>query len=146
MFSKSLRCSIALRCSVALILIFGVTSCGDQDQKKPATGTKHQKPINCDTDINVDVNNGPSPDPVYLCTGDTLTWHPAADTTFQVDFGSAGPFSDNATKFDDKHASHPGQMQYPQLYVYKYSITVTKTKPVVITKTFDPQVVTGGNQ
>ena len=145
MFLKSQRRSAAIRCATVLIVLLGASSCGSSDgQKKMAP--KNQKPIYCDTNISVDVDNGPDVDPVYLCPADTLTWSPATpDTTFVITFTEGTPFADKKAKFNETNAKDTAEQQYGQLTVYKYLITVTKAKPNIVVRSFDPQVVAGGN-
>ena len=134
------RLSAAPWCALALLVMLGATSCGKPGVVPP--GIRKTKTLNCDTNVVVNPNKV-SPDSVYLCDGDTLSWSKGNGTdSFTIDFGNRTPFSDNATKFDDQHASHPGQTQYGALDVYRYSITI-KSGPN--STKLDPQVVTGGN-
>jgi len=134
------RLSTAPWCAVALVGMLGATGCGKYGGVPPGPGKT--KTLNCDTSVVVNPAKL-SHDSVYLCDGNTLSWSKGDGTdSFTIDFHNRSPFSDNATKFDDQHASHPGQTQYSDLDVYKYSITI-KSGPN--SKTLDPQVVTGGN-
>jgi hypothetical protein len=146
MISIPARWSAAVWCAAVLLLMLGVSSCSKDHPVNPRYPhtTKKTLPVPCDVTVTVDATSGPQPDPVYLCDDDTLTWVLGSNaSSFVVEFSSGTPFADGATKFDDKHAAHPGQHQYGKLAVYKYSVTVTSTNNS--TNKFDPQVVTGGN-
>jgi hypothetical protein len=128
--------SAAPACALALMVTLGTVSCEKLGVKKKT------KTLNCDSTVVVNPKKL-SHDSVYLCDGDTLTWSKGNGTdSFTIDFGNRTPFSDNATTFDDKHASHPSQTQYGDLDVYKYTITIVSGPN---STRLDPQVVTGGN-
>jgi hypothetical protein len=144
MISIPARWSAAIWCALVLLLMLGASSCDHVRPHNYPPTKKNTRPVPCDVTITVDATNGPQPDPVYLCEDDTLTWVLGSNaSSFVVEFKNGTPFADGATKFDDKHAAHPGQHQYGKLTVYKYSITVTSTSNS--TNTFDPQVIIGGN-
>ena len=138
------RLSPAPWCAVALVGMLGATSCGKRGVVPPGVVPPRgrTKTLNCDTNVVVNPTNL-SHDSVYLCDGDTLSWSKGNGTdSFTIDFHNRSPFSDNATKFDDQHASHPGQTQYGDLDVYKYTINIYSGPNTI---KLDPQVVTGGN-
>jgi hypothetical protein len=142
MFSMHLRGRAMACCGLILFAMSAGSGCGGGGN--PPKVAKRTKTINCDQSITVYSQKPPKPESVYLCQADTLTWSkgPGVDS-FTVDFGNRTPFSDGATNFTDQKPSHPGQNQYGDLDVYKYTIVVTSGTS---TTKFDPQVVTGGNQ
>jgi len=126
-----------LHCGAVLLSTLVLGGCSQQPKSMKKT-----KAINCDNSVTVN-KKSVKPDSVYLCDGDSLTWVKGSGTdSFSIDFHNKTPFSDNATKFDDHNANHPGQAQYGDLDVYKYSIVIKSGSE---TNTLDPQVVSGGN-
>jgi hypothetical protein len=142
MISIPARWSGAVRCALVLLLILEASSCGrDHGGTYPPT-RKNTRPVPCDTTVTVDATNGPQPDPVYLCEGDTLTWVKGSGTnSFAIHFQNNSPFEDGGKDFDDdpKKNHDKGKSKYGPLEADKYSITINNTK------TLDPQVITGGN-
>src|SRR5215472_9128411 len=113
------RWSAAPACALTLVVILGTASC---EKPRVPPGTRKTKTLNCASNVVVNPKKL-SHDSVYLCDGDILTWTKGNGTdSFTIDFHNRTPFSDNATKFNDQNASHPGQVQYGDLDVYKYSI------------------------
>jgi hypothetical protein len=130
------------KCALLLSISLGVGSCGDHQVTSGGGGQRRdkKKEIYCDPDVDVDVSNsgkGVKKKAVYVCAGDTFTWKVPAGHTFSVVFSGDTPFT--GSTYDQKNPTAIAQPNYPELSVYKYSITVDSNKPV------DPQVVAGGN-
>ncbi len=133
MHSISVRCGSASRLAFALLLILGVSGCAKQPK---VTG----KTLSCgDKPVTVDPTNGASPEAVYVCEGDTVTWNPTADVvTFVVEFKSDYPFAGPKKNFDKGDRKSPKTKPQKELKVYEYKLTVNG-------HSFgDPQVVGGG--
>jgi plastocyanin len=133
MHSISVRCGSASRLAFALLLILGVSGCAKQPK---VTG----KTLSCgDKPVTVDPTNGATPEAVYVCEGDTVTWNPTADVvTFVVEFKSDYPFEGPKKNFDKGDRKSPKTKPQKELKVYEYKLTVNG-------HSFgDPQVVGGG--
>ena len=128
-----------------VLLMLGANSCGGDHQVAGGGGGSKRKDrtkeIYCDPDVDVDVSpsgKGVKKKAVYVCGGgDTFTWKVPAGHTFSVVFSGDTPFT--GSSYDQKNPTAITLPSYPELSVYKYSITVDSNKPV------DPQVVAGGN-
>jgi len=139
MFEIPVRRSIA-KVALLLLITLGAGSCGKDHRVTYPPTPKNTRPVPCDTTVTVDATNGPQPDPVYLCEGDTLTWVKGSGTnSFAVHFKNNSPFEDGGKDFDDQKNYDKGKSKYGPLEADKYSITINNTK------TLDPQVITGGN-
>lgn len=141
MISIPARWSAAALCSLVLLVMLGASSCGRNPSVAPSIyppTPKKNRPVPCDTTINVDPNKGAYPLAVFLCEDDTVTWD-GKGHKFQIVFNAGSPFANGQTTFDDQHASGTVKHHYDQLEVYKYTITVDGSN------VFDPQVVGGGN-
>jgi len=134
------RWPAAVPCMLALLTL-GANSCGDH-QVAGGGGKRRDKTkeIYCDADVDVDVSNsgkGVKKKAVYVCAGDTFTWKVPSGHTFSVVFSAGTPFT--GSSYDQNSPTAITLANYPELSVYKYSITVDSNKPI------DPQVVAGGN-
>jgi plastocyanin len=140
MISTPARWPAVVTCMLVLLML-GANSCGGDHQVAGGGGKKKTKQINCDADVDVDVSNsgkGVKKKAVYVCPGDTFTWKVPSGHTFSVVFSpDSTPFT--GSSYDQNNATATALSTYPELTVYKYSITVDTNKPV------DPQVVAGGN-
>ena len=124
----------AMTCMLALLTL-GANSCGDH-HAVGGGGRAKMKQIKCDSDVDVDAAKGVKKQAVYVCESDTFTWN-AKGHKFTVTFNAGSPFT--GSSFSDQNPTATAQSQYPELTVYKYTITVDSNPPV------DPQVVSGGN-
>ena len=128
-------------CGLVLVVVLGASSCN----KEPEEGGKKPRvafTFDCGPKtVTVDVApNFATPDPVYVCEGDIVTWEPtAAVQTFEVEFKKDYPFEGNPKKFHKGDPASPKtKKQKPGLTYYPYRITVNG-------QSLDPQVVGGGN-
>jgi hypothetical protein len=141
MHAIAARKGAALRFAVVLLVLLGATGC---NKEKQGEKMKVVFSFDCgDKTVTVDVApNFVSPDPVYVCEGDVVTWEPADDVrvkTFEVEFKNDFPFDGPAKKFHkDDRKSEKTKKQKPGLTYYPYKITVNG-------QVYDPQVVGGGN-
>src|SRR5258705_9114448 len=141
MISTPARWPAAVTCTL-LLLMLGANSCGDyQGAGGGGKRRDNKKEIYCDPDVDVDVSNsgkGVKKKAVYVCAGDTFTWKVPSGHKFSVVFSpDSTPFT--GSSYDQNNPTAITQANYPELSVYKYSITVDANKPI------DPQVVAGGN-
>jgi hypothetical protein len=136
MISIPARWPAAVTCMLVLLTL-GVNSCGDHhDADGGKGGRAKMKQIKCDSDVDVDAAKGVKKQAVYVCESDTFTWN-AKGHKFTVAFNAGSPFT--GSSYSDQNPTATAQSQYPELTVYKYTITVDSNPPV------DPQVVGGGN-
>ncbi len=138
MISTPARWPAAVTCTLVLLML-GANSCGGDHQVAggSAGGRTKIKPINCDSDTDLDATKGVKKQAVYVCENDSFTWN-AKGHKFSVVFNGGSPFTNGST-FDQDHPTGQTPLQYGPLMVYKYSITVDSNPKV------DPQVVSGGN-
>jgi hypothetical protein len=123
-----------------VLLTLGAISCGDRYGAGGGKKGARIKDINCDPDVDVDVSTsgkGVKKKAVYVCPGETFTWKAPKNHKFSVVFSEGSPFT--GSTYDQDSPTAITQGQYPELVVYKYSITVDSNPRV------DPQVVAGGN-
>jgi hypothetical protein len=128
-------CGAASRCGLVLILMLGASGCKEQ----PRVAGKRVT-LNCgDQTVTVDPKNGATPEAIYVCEGDIVTWQPTQDVqTFEVEFKKDYPFTGTKKKFDKRDPKSPGTKHQQNLKVYEYKITVNG-------QSFgDPQVIGGG--
>jgi hypothetical protein len=136
MISIPARWPAAVTCMLVLLTL-GVNSCGDHHDADGGKGGRAKtKQIKCDSDVDVDAAKGVKKQAVYVCESDTFTWN-AKGHKFTVAFNAGSPFT--GSSYSDQNPTATAQSQYPELTVYKYTITVDSNPPV------DPQVVGGGN-
>jgi hypothetical protein len=136
MLAIPMRWSASTVCvGLALFLLSGASGCKEQPQ-----GAGKKATLNCgDQTVTVDPKNGATPEAVYVCEGDSVSWEPTQDVqTFAVEFKKDYPFSGNKKKFDKGDRKSPKTKAQQNLKVYEYKITVNG-------QDFDPQVVGGGN-
>ena len=128
---------------IVLVLMLGTSSCKEEEgEKRPRVTGKG--PLDCgDKTVTVQAGSDPTkfatPEAVYVCEGDVVTWEPASDVqTFDVDFKKDYPFEGNKKKFNKGDRKSPKlKPQKKGLTVYPYTITVNGVP-------YDPQVVGGG--
>lgn len=140
------RWGAAARVGAVLLVILGASGCGnkeEEEERKPKVVAKG--PLDCgDKTVTVDVPvppNGPAtPEAVYVCEGDIVTWDPTANVqTFEVEFKKDYPFAGTPKKF------HKGDGKSPKTKHQKKGLTVYEYKLTVNGQVYDPQVVGGGN-
>lgn len=129
---------------LVLALILGASSCNKEEPqeggKKPRVAGNFpcgDKPVKVKTG---DPKQFATPEAVYVCDGDVVTWDPADDVqTFEVEFKNDYPFEGTPKKFHKGDGKSPKtKHQKPGLTVYEYKITVNG-------QSFgDPQVIGGG--
>ncbi len=134
MHSIPVRCGAASRLALVSLLILGVSGCAQE----PRTVQKREYFPCGDKTVDVNTSNGATPQAVYVCGGDTVTWNPNGHT-FLVEFKKDSPFDDDGKRFDNGHAKSGKAKHVTGLTIYEYRITVDTTH------VFDPQVVGGGN-
>jgi len=121
-----------------VLALLEASGCNEKQREKKVVFT-----FDCgDKTVTVDVApNFVTPDPVYVCEGDSVTWEPADEVgvkTFEVEFKNDFPFNGPAKKFHkDDRKSPKAKKQKPGLTYYPYKITVNGHP-------YDPQVVGGG--
>jgi plastocyanin len=122
---------------VVLLVLLGASGCGNKEEKG---FTAHCGNKSVKVDIGVPPHKPATPEAVYVCEGDIVTWDPAgAVETFEVEFKKEYPFTGNTKKFHKGDPKSPKtKHQEPGLTVYEYKITVNGVP-------YDPQVVGGGN-
>ena len=137
----------AVRFGVVLLVLLGASGCGNKEEsqeegKKPKVTGKGFSFECGNKKVKVDVppQKPATPEAVYVCEGDTVTWDPAAAVqTFEVEFKKDYPFVGNKKKFHKGDPPSPKtKKQKPGLTVYEYKLTVNG-------QPYDPQVVGGGN-
>lgn len=139
-------CRAASWFGLVLVLLLGAMGCSKEEPQeggnKPGVTGKGFS-FNCG-DKTVKVKTGDptqfaTPEAVYVCEKDIVTWDPADDVqTFEVEFKKDYPFEGNAKKFHKGDGKSPQtKHQKPGLTVYEYKITVNG-------QSYDPQVVGGG--
>jgi hypothetical protein len=128
-----------MRLGVVLLVLLGASGCN----KEPKVVTN--PPVDCgDKTVTVDVpvspNSPATPEAVYVCEDNVVTWSPTANVqTFEVEFKKDYPFVGNKKKFHKGDPPSPKtKKQKPGLTVYEYKLTVNG-------QAYDPQVVGGGN-
>jgi plastocyanin len=122
-----------------LPLIFAASGCNEQRVAKKTMLSCGSQPVNVGVNVVVDPNYGATPEAVYVCEGDTVTWNPAANVdTFVVEFKKDYPFEGNKKNFHKGDSQSPKTKPQKELKVYPYTIVVNG-------HTFDPQVIGGGN-
>jgi hypothetical protein len=106
-----------------------------QQQKNPA----FVKFACQDQTVEVVGGSGTTPETkaIYLCAGNTVTWHNPEAHTFIVIFKKS-PFVDNQKIFDEKHTKSKGAKNDTALTVYNYLMVVDGEL------VDDPQVIGGG--
>ena len=131
---------------LVLMLMLGASSCNKEEPqeggKQPNVAGKGfsfncgNKPVKVKTG---DPTQFATPEAVYVCEGDIVTWDPADDVqTFEVEFKKEYPFEGTPKKFHKGDGKSPKtKHQNPGLTVYEYKITVNG-------QSYDPQVVGGG--
>jgi plastocyanin len=125
------RCGAA-RFGLAVLLMLEASGCA----KQPKVEKTEYFPCGPKT-VDVNASDGATPQAVYACGGDTVTWNPNGHT-FLVEFKKDSPFDDDGKKFDNGHPKSAKAKHPKQLTIYEYRITVDTTH------VFDPQVVGGG--
>jgi len=92
-----------------------------------------------DQTVEVVAGTGTTPETkaIYLCPGNTVTWHNPKNLTFIVIFKKS-PFVGNQKIFDEKHTTSKGAKDDKALTVYNYLMVVEGEL------VDDPQVIGGG--
>lgn len=129
----SVRCGAASRLALVFFLALGASGCPKQPGVVGKTLTCGDKPVS------VDPTAGATPEAVYVCDGDTVTWNPTANVvTFVVEFKNDYPFEGPKKNFDKNDRKSPKTKPQGELKVYEYKLIVNG-------HSFgDPQVVGGG--
>jgi hypothetical protein len=144
MHAIAARWGAAVRFGAVLLvlLVLGASGCRNKEEQEERKKPRVAFTFDCGPKtVTVDVApNFATPDPVYVCKDDVVTWEPtAAVQTFEVEFKKDYPFEGPPKKFHKGDPPSPKtKKQNPGLTYYPYKITVNG-------QSLDPQVVGGGN-